>query len=169
VRSFMTSFPKIARLKHTLFERRCWRLKASQAQVCLFSSRPWLRDGCEPCCIFRSQWENTMGRTRHTGFNGSAFQTSRMCPLCGYDGVHIPLKEAAVDLVYSRQVFEHVRHPESLIGELHRVLKPGGLFVGSTSQLEPFYSRQPAERRNAFKLLFAGQFCFFARRTASVM
>jgi SAM-dependent methyltransferase len=155
-------------------------------------------------------------------------------PFCAYDGVHIPLAEDSVDIVYSRQVFEHVRHPEPLIREVHRVLKPNGVFVGSTSHLEPFHSRsywnytpygfcvllrdagfqsvlvrpgidsltligrrwlhylrlaalfepfftsespanlflegalrllrQPTERRNAFKLLFAGQFCFFARK-----
>jgi SAM-dependent methyltransferase len=43
--------------------------------------------------------------------------------------------------VYSRQVFEHVRHPERLIAEVYRVMKPDSVFVGSTSHLEPFHSR----------------------------
>jgi len=156
--------------------------------------------------------------------NGLAF--------CAYDGVHIPLANESVDVVYSRQVFEHVRYPESLIQEAYRVLKPGSSFIGSTSHLEPFHSRSywnytpygfcvllrdagfrsvivrpgidcltligrrylsylkltgilepffrrespvnifleallkvlrhPTERRNALKLLFAGQFCFLA-------
>lgn len=60
---------------------------------------------------------------------------------CGYDGVRIPLKEDSIDLIYSRQVFEHVRHPELLIQEAYRVLRPGAIFVGSTSHLEPFHSR----------------------------
>jgi SAM-dependent methyltransferase len=155
-------------------------------------------------------------------------------PFCAYDGIRIPLQDDAVDVVYSHQVFEHVRHPEALIGEVHRVLKPKGVFVGSTSQLEPFHSRsywnytpygfcvlmretgfqsilvrpgidsltliarrcfsylkltrlfepffnvespvnvlleiglrfigQPTGRRNFFKLLLAGQFCFFAQK-----
>jgi SAM-dependent methyltransferase len=153
---------------------------------------------------------------------------------CAYDGVHIPLADQSVDIVYSRQVFEHVRHPQLVIEEAHRVLKQNGVFVGSTSHLEPFHSRsywnytpygfclllrdagfnsivvrpgidsltligrrllsylrlsavfdpfftlespanlfleavlrlsgQPAERRNALKLLFSGQFCFSARK-----
>src|ERR1035438_2617761 len=58
-----------------------------------------------------------------------------------YDGVHIPLADQSVDIVYSRQVFEHVRHPQVLIEEVHRVLKQDGVFVGSTSHLEPFHSR----------------------------
>lgn len=155
-------------------------------------------------------------------------------PFCTYDGVQIPLSGDSIDMVYSRQVFEHVRHPEALLNEVQRVLRPGGVLVGSTSHLEPFHSRsfwnytpygfcvllcdagfndvqvrpgidsitliarrclsyvkfarlcepfskiespmnlflelalrllgQPVKRRNAFKLLFAGQFCFSARK-----
>lgn len=161
-------------------------------------------------------------------------RAKRDFPFCAFDGVNIPLADESADVVYSRQVFEHVRHPQVLIEEVHRVLKQGGIIVGSTSHLEPFHSRsywnytpygfcvllkdagfesilvrpgidsltligrrwlhylrlgdilepfftiespanllleaalrllrQPTERRNAFKLLFAGQFCFFARR-----
>ncbi len=58
-----------------------------------------------------------------------------------YDGIHLPFRPDTVDLVYSHQVFEHVRHPESLLLEVRRVLRPGGHFVGSTSHLEPFHSR----------------------------
>ncbi|HWO34414.1 MAG TPA: class I SAM-dependent methyltransferase [Candidatus Acidoferrum sp.] len=161
-------------------------------------------------------------------------QARRPLCFCTYDGVQIPLAENSVDIVYSRQVFEHVRHPEALLSETHRVLKPGGFFVGSTSHLEPFHSRsfwnytpygfctllqdagfqsigvrpgidsltlitrrlfgfvglsdlfgpfftlesptnlflevglrllrQPVKRRNFFKLLFSGHFCFLARK-----
>jgi SAM-dependent methyltransferase len=161
-------------------------------------------------------------------------RTLRSLPFCAYDGLHLPLRDNAVDIGYSRQVFEHVRHPELLLREVHRVLKPDGTFVGSTSHLEPFHSRsywnytpygfcvllretgfrsilvrpgidsltligrryfgyvklarlfepfftiesptnalleaglrllgQPTKRRNALKLLFAGQFCFLAQK-----
>lgn len=153
---------------------------------------------------------------------------------CVFDGVRIPLAENSVDIVYSRQVFEHVRHPEDLLSETYRVLKSGGLFVGSTSHMEPLHSRsfwnytpygfcvllrdanfksiqvrpgidaltlitrrlvglvglsnlfapfftvesptnlllevglrllgQPVKRRNYFKLVFSGHFCFVARK-----
>ena len=162
---------------------------------------------------------------------------SRKLPFCAYDGVQIPLRDNVIDLVYSRQVFEHVRRPQQLISEIYRVLKPDGVFIGSTSHLEPFHSRsywnytpygfcellqdagfqsivvrpgidsltligrrwlsyvrlaplfepfftiespanlfleiilrllrQPTDRRNALKLLFAGQFCFCARKNAA--
>jgi SAM-dependent methyltransferase len=158
----------------------------------------------------------------------------RRLSFCAYDGVRIPLRDGAADIVYSRQVFEHVRYPQALMKEVHRVLRPGGVFVGSTSHLEPFHSRsywnytpygfcvllseagfrsvvvrpgidcltliarryfsyvklakcfeafftvespmnlvleaglrllgQPAKKRNLFKLLFSGQFCFVGHR-----
>jgi SAM-dependent methyltransferase len=57
-----------------------------------------------------------------------------------YDGVHLPFEDNSVPLIYSNQVFEHVRHPEPLLREIRRVLMPNGIFIGSTSQLEPYHS-----------------------------
>ena len=57
-----------------------------------------------------------------------------------YDGEHLPFSDDAFDLVYSYQVFEHVRYPEQVLREVKRVLKPGGIFVGQTSQFEPYHS-----------------------------
>ena len=58
-----------------------------------------------------------------------------------YDGVNLPVETSSVDLVYSHQVFEHVRYPEQLLKDISRVLAPGGLFIGQTSHLEPYHSR----------------------------
>ncbi|MEL7067980.1 MAG: methyltransferase domain-containing protein [Cyanobacteria bacterium J06581_3] len=57
-----------------------------------------------------------------------------------FDGVTIPFGDCYFDLIYCNQVLEHVRYPEALLKEVKRVLKPGGYFVGSTSQLEPYHS-----------------------------
>jgi SAM-dependent methyltransferase len=57
-----------------------------------------------------------------------------------YDGVHLPFADDSVPLVYSSQVLEHVRHPEPLLREVRRILQPGGVFIGSTSQLEPYHA-----------------------------
>ncbi|MFE5037244.1 class I SAM-dependent methyltransferase [Streptomyces sp. NPDC056683] len=57
-----------------------------------------------------------------------------------FDGVNLPFRSAAVPLVYSHQVFEHVARPRELLAEVSRVLRPGGLFIGSTSQFEPYHS-----------------------------
>jgi len=58
-----------------------------------------------------------------------------------FDGEHIPFEGCRFDIVYSHQVLEHVHRPEPLLAEVARVLRPGGLLAGSTSQLEPFHSR----------------------------
>jgi SAM-dependent methyltransferase len=57
-----------------------------------------------------------------------------------FDGVTIPFADGSFDLVYCKQVLEHVRHPAPLLTEAWRVLRAGGAFAGSTSQLEPYHS-----------------------------
>ncbi|HEY7453863.1 MAG TPA: class I SAM-dependent methyltransferase [Thermoleophilaceae bacterium] len=58
-----------------------------------------------------------------------------------FDGRRLPFDDAAFELVFCKQVLEHVEHPRELVGEVARVLAPGGHFAGSTSQLEAFHSR----------------------------
>jgi SAM-dependent methyltransferase len=56
-----------------------------------------------------------------------------------FDGVHLPFEDASVDLVFCKQVLEHVECPEALVPEVARILRPGGVFAGSTSHLEPYH------------------------------
>ena len=58
-----------------------------------------------------------------------------------FDGVALPFDDAAFDLVYCKQVLEHVRDPQPLLADVARVLRPGGWLAGSTSHLEAFHSR----------------------------
>jgi SAM-dependent methyltransferase len=58
-----------------------------------------------------------------------------------YDGGRIPFADGSFDVVFSKQVLEHVADPRRVLGEVARVLAPGGAFAGSTSQLEPFHAR----------------------------
>ncbi len=44
-----------------------------------------------------------------------------------YDGRHLPLPDESVDIVWSKSVLEHVREPETVVGEVARVLRPGGI------------------------------------------
>lgn len=60
---------------------------------------------------------------------------------CAFDGIHLPFADSSFDLLFCRQVFEHVRHPEPLLGEMHRVLQKGGHLVLSASHLETYHSR----------------------------
>jgi len=52
----------------------------------------------------------------------------------------LPFKAAVFSAVYSRQVFEHLARPWTAAGEVFRILKPGGTFLGSMSCLEPFHN-----------------------------
>jgi len=57
-----------------------------------------------------------------------------------FDGTNLPYESDFFDLLYSRQVLEHVRAPDALLRDAVRVLKPGGIFVGSVAYLEPYHS-----------------------------
>lgn len=45
------------------------------------------------------------------------------------DGHKIPFKKASFDFVICNEVLEHVEHPEKVLLEIKRVLKPGGVAV----------------------------------------
>lgn len=45
------------------------------------------------------------------------------------DGRSLPFPDASFDLVTSLWVMEHVAEPKVVLAEIHRVLKPGGLFA----------------------------------------
>ena len=57
-----------------------------------------------------------------------------------FDGERIPFPGGEFELVFCKQVLEHVRRPAPLLREVARVLEPGGHLAGSTSQLEPYHS-----------------------------
>lgn len=57
-----------------------------------------------------------------------------------YDGCTLPFPSESFDLVYSNQVMEHVRYPEVVLQEINRVLRNDGVFIGQTSQFEPYHS-----------------------------
>ena len=61
-----------------------------------------------------------------------------------FDGQRLPVEDASVDVVFCKQVLEHVERPEPLLADVARVLKPGGAFAGSTSHLEPFHAYSTA-------------------------
>jgi len=62
------------------------------------------------------------------------------CSFISFDGQRLPFKDSYFDVVFSKQVFEHVKRPEMLMREINRILKPGSYFTGSVSCLEPYHS-----------------------------
>lgn len=55
------------------------------------------------------------------------------------DGHALPFRSESMDCVLSYAVLEHLHNPYIAISEIERVLKPGGLYVGTVSQGEPFH------------------------------
>jgi len=46
-----------------------------------------------------------------------------------YDGRRIPFDDASFDLIWSSDVYEHVRFPQLTVEETYRLLRPGGMVV----------------------------------------
>ena len=55
------------------------------------------------------------------------------------DAHFLPFADACFDVVYCAAVFEHLACPVLAAQEVNRVLKPGGLFLGNASFLEPWH------------------------------
>jgi SAM-dependent methyltransferase len=53
----------------------------------------------------------------------------------------IPLHDETMDVVVSTEVIEHLENPWFFVRELYRVLRPGGVAVVSTPNLENIYVR----------------------------
>lgn len=46
-----------------------------------------------------------------------------------FDGVKLPVPDASVDVVWACYCMQHFRDPRAMLGEIHRVLRPGGTLV----------------------------------------
>jgi SAM-dependent methyltransferase len=59
----------------------------------------------------------------------SGYRDAAVWPVMPYDGVHIPFPDAKFDVIFSSNVLEHVESLETLMEEMRRVLRPGGLAI----------------------------------------
>jgi ubiquinone/menaquinone biosynthesis C-methylase UbiE len=83
----------------------------------------WARAGCACHGVDLTQEaiDTTRARFALYGF------TSELQRL---DAERLPFENDSFDLVYSWGVIHHSDRPEAIIAEIHRVLRPGGLFLG---------------------------------------
>lgn len=83
----------------------------------------WARAGCECFGVDLTQEavETTAARFRLYGLHST---------LQRVDAERLPFPDESFDLVYSWGVIHHSERPEAIVAEIHRVLRPGGLFLG---------------------------------------
>lgn len=53
----------------------------------------------------------------------------------------LPYKSTFFDVVISSETIEHLRNPRDFMGEVYRILKPGGVFILTTPNVETIFSR----------------------------
>lgn len=56
------------------------------------------------------------------------------------DAHSLPFRDESFDVVLAYAVLEHLHNPCVAMHEIRRVLRPGGIFVGTVSQGEPFHA-----------------------------
>ncbi len=84
------------------------------------------------------QWARAGCRCHGVDLTAAAIETARQhLALYGFesdlrrlDAETLPFDDDQFDVVYSWGVIHHSERPERIIREIHRVLKPGGLFIG---------------------------------------
>jgi SAM-dependent methyltransferase len=112
------------------------------------------------------QWRSLTIHESSPAERGASLRLKRQCP--GYTTSHydpaVPLgtihpnhgyrcenlekltfPEASFDLVLTQDVFEHIFHPDRVIGEIERVLKPGGAYLMTV----PIVMKSRTSRRRA--------------------
>jgi len=62
------------------------------------------------------------------------------------DGNQLPFKDNCFDMVISKDSLEHVRHPQVVVKEVHRVLKKSGLFVLMIPFMYPVHGKEDFHR-----------------------
>src|SRR2546430_9063982 len=90
-------------------------------------------------------------RRRHTRFDCD--WSSDVCSSDLSDAGHIPYPDAAFDVAFADNVMEHLADPMAVLGEVCRVLRPGGVFLFKTpnrTHYMPLIARMTPHRFHRF-------------------
>jgi SAM-dependent methyltransferase len=93
--------------------------------------------------------EDAVGAAQHAGRNVRRHDLAE----------RLPLDDASVGGVVMKDLLEHVPDPVALVGEVHRVLRPGGRVFASSPDAQRWvwddYTHRRPFTRKAYRLLFA--------------
>ncbi|HET8798581.1 MAG TPA: class I SAM-dependent methyltransferase [Thermoanaerobaculia bacterium] len=105
----------------------------------LFSAAvPWLRRGGHLLDLGCGPRDQAVP-AQHLGLQYAGVDWSSPAADLLADAHAIPFQDATFDAVLSYAVLEHLYNPFAALGEIARVLRPGGIYFGSVSQGEPFH------------------------------
>lgn len=76
----------------------------------------------------------------HLGYRYVGVDYAGNCADALADAHALPFRNATFDCVFSYAVLEHLHSPAIALAEIARVLRPGGVYVGTVSQGEPFHA-----------------------------
>jgi SAM-dependent methyltransferase len=87
----------------------------------------------------------------YLGIDRSPCQISRSTqPAALADATQLPIRDESAGAVAALWMLYHLREPVQAIREAHRVLRPGGLFVASTSRRDDSPEVQPPQAPTTF-------------------
>ncbi len=88
-----------------------------------------LEIGCDPLGAFVRQIRDECGAIEVVGVNPSISRAEELAPGCRVepgDARSLGFQDRHFDVVVSSSAFEHIQNFDVALGEMHRVLKPGG-------------------------------------------
>jgi ubiquinone/menaquinone biosynthesis C-methylase UbiE/uncharacterized protein YbaR (Trm112 family) len=100
----------------------------------------FLEIGGETCyisSIYKSVYPQSIVYATDVSINALknlAIPTSQFFPhapdvFAAVDAEDLPFKDSTFDIIFAMTMIHHLPHPESMLNEVHRILKPGGVFI----------------------------------------